>query len=76
MLTGLALWAAYNRAMLRDLRGARVHVCSYADLVESPVDVLSDVAASLRAWGEVSEDLDLDEALASIRPELRRNAGA
>lgn len=75
MLTGLALWAAYNRAMFRDLRGARVHVCTYADLVESPVDVLSDVAASLRAWGEVSADLDLTKALASIRPELRRNAG-
>ena len=24
--------------MLRDLRGARVHVCNYADLVENPVD--------------------------------------
>ena len=74
VLTGLALWAAYNRAMFRDLRGARVHVCTYADLVERPVDVLSDVAASLRAWGEVSDDLDLTKALSSIRPELRRNA--
>jgi hypothetical protein len=72
--TGLALWAAYNRAMFRDLRGARVHVCSYADLVERPVEVLTDVAVSLRAWGEVGEELDLTTALSSIRPELRRNA--
>jgi hypothetical protein len=60
--------------MFRDLLGARVHVCTYADLVEHPVDVLTGVAASLRAWGEVSEDLDLTAALSSIRPELRRNA--
>jgi hypothetical protein len=73
LLTGLALWAAYNRAMFHDLRGARVHVCTYSDLVERPVDVLTDVAASLRAWGEVPEDFDLTQALSSIRPELRRN---
>jgi hypothetical protein len=72
-LTGLALWAAYNRAMLRDLRGARVYVCSYADLVENPVDVLGDIVETLRAWGEVSEDLDLAKATSSIHPELRRN---
>jgi hypothetical protein len=74
MLTGLALWAAYNRATFRDLRGARVHVCTYADLVEKPVEVLTDVAASLRAWGEVPENLDLTKALSSIRPDLRRSA--
>ncbi|MGB8196027.1 MAG: hypothetical protein WCF25_03365 [Acidimicrobiales bacterium] len=74
MLTGLALWAAYNRAMLRDLRGARVHVCTYGDLVEKPVEVLTDIAASLRAWGEVPDDLDLTRALDSIRPDLRRSS--
>jgi hypothetical protein len=72
-LTGLALWAAYNRAMLRDLTGARVFVCSYADLVEKPVEVLTDVVASLRAWGELSDDIDLTRAFATIRPDLRRN---
>jgi len=72
-LTGLALWAAYNRAMMRDLHGARVHVCSYVDLVESPVDVLTDIATSLRAWGELSDDADLSGAFATIHPELRRN---
>jgi hypothetical protein len=72
-LTGLALWATYNRAMLRDLQGARVHVCNYADLVEHPVEVLTDVAASLRDWGEVRDDMDLTKVFASIKPELRRN---
>jgi hypothetical protein len=72
-LTGLALWAAYNRATFRDLQGARVHVCNYADLVENPHEVLTDIAASLRAWGELGEDLDLTKAFASIHPELRRN---
>lgn len=74
MLTGLALWSAYNRAMFRDLRGARVHVCTYADLVEQPVAVLTDIAASLKAWGELPEDLDLTRARASVRPDLRRNS--
>jgi len=73
-LTGLALWAAYNRAMLRDLRGARVHICSYTDLIENPRAVLADMVQSLRAWGQLSEDADLARAFASIRPELRRNA--
>jgi hypothetical protein len=72
-LTGLALWAHYNRTMLRDLHGARVHVCNYADLVENPDAVLTDIAASLRAWGEGGEELDLATAIASIHPELRRN---
>jgi hypothetical protein len=72
-LSGLALWAAYNRAMLRDLRGARVHVCNYADLIESPVAVLTDIAQSLRAWGQLAEDEDLTKAFAAIRPDLRRN---
>jgi len=72
-LTGLALWAAYNRTMLRDLEGARVHVCTYADLIENPTKVLTDIVESLRRWGEIAEDVDLSAAVNSIRPELRRN---
>jgi hypothetical protein len=72
-LTGLALWAHYNRTMLRDLHGARVHLCNYADLVENPGAVLSAIVDSLRAWGEVPVDIDLARATASIHPELRRN---
>jgi hypothetical protein len=73
-LTGLALWAAYNRDTLRDLKGAQVHVCSYADLLENPTDVLTDITKSLQAWGELSDDEDLAVAAAAIRPELRRNS--
>ena len=72
-LTGLALWAAYNRAMLRDLEGARVHICSYSDLIENPVEVLTAISESLRGWGEIVDDRDLSNAVSLIRPELRRN---
>jgi hypothetical protein len=72
-LTGLALWAAYNRATLRDLHGAKVHVCNYADLIENPIGVLTEIAASLQAWGQLPPDVDLTKAFASIHPELRRN---
>ena len=73
ILTGLALWATYNRATLRDLEGARVHICSYADLLETPLEVLNDIVKSLRDWGEIPDDLDISAAVGSIRPELRRN---
>jgi hypothetical protein len=59
--------------MLRDLEGARVHVCSYSDLIEDPAAVLDDISQSLRAWGDISLDADLATAISSIRPELRRN---
>lgn len=75
-LTGLALWSAYNRTMLRDLEGARVHVCTYTDLIENPMAVLTDIAESLRRWGEVADDVDISGAVTSIRPELRRNTMA
>jgi hypothetical protein len=71
--SGLALWAAYNRSMLADLGGMAVHVCSYTDLVNDPAAVLTEVLDSLRAWGVVSEDVDLTSAITSIRPDLRRN---
>lgn len=72
-LTGLALWAAYNRALLSDLSGLPVHVCSYSDLVESPAEVLGSIRDSLEAWGEISPGTDLANALARIKPDLRRN---
>jgi hypothetical protein len=73
-LTGLALWADYNQTMLRDLKGARVHVCSYAELIANPDGVLTDIVASLQAWGELSHDKGLAAAIASIHPELRRSS--
>ena len=71
--SGLALWAAYNRALLRGLEGMPVHLCSYTDLVNDPATVLSDIRNSLVAWNVISEDIDLSSAIASIRPDLRRN---
>jgi hypothetical protein len=71
--TGLALWAAYNRALLRDLDGMAVHVCSYTDLVNEPAAVLSDIRESLRAWNVLGDDVELASATATIVPDLRRN---
>jgi hypothetical protein len=73
VLTGLAVWASYNRTMLRELSGLRVHVCTYSDLVERPATVLSQIVDSLRTWGELPEHVDLDRAADRIKPDLRRN---
>ncbi len=75
-LTGLALWAFYNRSLLAGLEGQRVHVCNYADLIEKPTVVLQDVVESLQSWGEIDNDVDVDKAVTTIQPELRRNAGS
>lgn len=72
-VSGLALWAAYNRALLRDLEGVPVHVCSYTDLVNEPSKVLLDIRESLRAWDVLTDDVDLASATATIHPDLRRN---
>ncbi len=71
-LTGLALWAAYNRTLLAELEGLPVHVCHYRDLVERPREVVESVANSLAAWGEL-ESPDLDAGVARVRPDLRRD---
>lgn len=71
--TGLALWAAYNRALLRDLEGMPVHLCSYTDLVNDPATVLAQVRDTLRSWDIIDGDVDLSSAIASINPDLRRN---
>src|SRR5665213_2484953 len=47
-LTGLALWAAYNRAMLRDLQGARVQ-CATTPISLNVPSRFSPI--SLRAFG-------------------------
>ena len=72
-LTGLRLWAAYNRALLEDLAGMRVHVCAYEDLLADPRAVLSEVAASLRAFGQLDALGDLETAAAHISADLRRS---
>ncbi|MFM8971714.1 MAG: hypothetical protein ACKOOG_03550 [Actinomycetota bacterium] len=73
-MTGLALWAAYNRAAIRGLGGLPVYVCDYDRLVADPVAVLGDLAATLADWGEIEADPEAQErAVAGIRPELRRS---
>ena len=71
-LTGLALWAAYNRTLLSDLDGLPVHLCHYRDLVERPLEVVSDIASSLNAWGELDER-DADSGVQRVKPDLRRD---
>jgi hypothetical protein len=73
-LTGLALWASYNRTLLAGVQGLRVHVCNYAELIEHPTETLQNVVESLRAWGEIESDVDVNQAATTIQPDLRRNA--
>jgi hypothetical protein len=72
-LTGLALWSAYNRTLLDGLSGLPVHVCSYAELLERPDEVIADIVASLRDWGEAPGSVDLESAVSRVRPGLRRD---
>ncbi len=72
VVTGLALWSAFNRAAISGLAGMRVHVCTYRDLVENPESVVGAIGESLRAWGEVS-DANVVEGVARVNPDLRRN---
>lgn len=72
-LTGLALWATYNRSLLEGLRGQRVHLCHYAELIGNPTAVLQNIVESLRAWGELDNDVNVAAAAATVEPDLRRN---
>ncbi len=72
-LTSFALWSSYYRSALDGLSGLPVHVCRYEELVENPAEVLTAVTASLRDWGELPEDADIDAAIARVKPGLQRN---
>jgi hypothetical protein len=77
ILTGLALWAEYNRTALTGLSGLPVHVCSYDELIADPEATMASVRASLSSWNELPSDRDAEtdiaDAVARVRPELRRN---
>jgi hypothetical protein len=73
VLSGLALWSAYNRALLRDLKGLRVHVSNYEQLVDSPKIMTDAVVHSLREWGELPSAIDVDAAVGRVNPQLRRS---
>jgi hypothetical protein len=73
ILTGLALWSDYNRRALVGLSGLPVHVCSYDELVSSPLETITSIHASLTSWSELPDDANVEAAAARIQPELRRN---
>jgi hypothetical protein len=68
-----ALWSRYYRSAIEGLSGLPVHVCRYEDLVETPTAVLSAITADLVDWGELSKEVDLEAAVARIKPVLRRD---
>lgn len=72
VLTGLALWGAYNRSAVVGLEGLPVHVCRYEDLMVSPNTVLASVSQSLAEWGQLGGEFDLESSSATIRRNLRR----
>src|SRR5271163_926199 len=59
ILTGLALWAEYNRSALEGLAGLPVHICHYADLVTQPKNTVEAITASLAHWAELPADADV-----------------
>ena len=72
VLTGLALWGAYNRKAVVGLEGLPVHVCRYEDLVVSPSTALASISQSLAEWGQLSGEVDIESSSATIRRNLRR----
>jgi hypothetical protein len=72
-IASLTLWSAYNRSAVAGLSGLPVHVCSYDELLENPVEVLTSICASLHDWDEIPKDADFDAAVARINPGLRRD---
>ncbi len=73
VLTGFALWGAYNRSALAGLAGLPVHVCRYEDLVEQPEVALVAMAEALQGFGQLAADADVAAGVAVVQPELRRN---
>ncbi len=74
ILTGLALWGAYNRNAMVDLEGLPVHICRYEDLVVNPSTVLASIAKSLGEWGQLGGDIDIESASATIKPDLQHRS--
>jgi len=72
-ISSLVLWSTYNRSAIDGLSGLPVHICSYEELVETPVETLTAITESLRLWDEVPKDSDFDAAVARINPGLRRD---
>jgi hypothetical protein len=72
-LMSMALWSGYNRSASEGLSGLPVHVCSYEELVVTPHAVLTSITDSLRDWGALDREVDVEVAASRINTELRRN---
>lgn len=73
LVTGVATWVAYNEALEQDMAGARVHGVVYDELLEDPQRHLSELGASLRAWGQIDGEPDVDLAAGRVDVRLHRN---
>lgn len=72
MQAGLALWEAYNAAVLRNTAGRPRLVLAYDELVADPAAVLGRLQADLAALGIALDNADA----AVIAPELHRQHAA
>jgi hypothetical protein len=72
VVTGLALWAAYNRAALAGLAGLPVHVLRYERLVAEPGPAVAEMVDTLVGVGELPPGTDPAPGAAAVRPDLRR----
>ena len=68
---GSALWTAYHRHLAAGLDGLPVITVDYSALAERPAEVLPQALDALRSAG-VTAPLDLEQAISSIRSQLRR----
>jgi hypothetical protein len=72
---GVALWERYNRSGLAGLIGVDTFVTRYESMVEDPSGGLGKVAtwlAGLPQFAPHSSEWDVDRAVSSISPKLRR----
>ena len=72
MELGAALWTAYHRHLVAGLDGLPVVAVDYAALTERPADVVPQVLDALHSAGVTASSFDVEQAVASIRPQLRR----
>lgn len=69
----LALWEAYNGALLVNARGLPALVTSYEDLVADPVGVARDLSTFLETQGLSVSDPDVDALRSCVVGDLRHN---
>lgn len=68
---GLALWATYHRHLAAGLDGLPVIGVDYGGLTDQPARVVPELLARLDSLG-VHGSFDIEAAIASVKPDLRR----